>query len=203
MSVGLTKAADYYQNAPGLVLSARRMHYASKKTKLCDSQESRRARRLCSVIGGRAVFRWQRTLAKNPLGVAPDMYTPKCAPQRAACSGARHQARFASARAQGPGNSQVPPSCAPIILHKIKTKRSHTRNAPPLYSVFCALPFGVSLFTQLFVSFWESWCQVFCFFLSTFSQASGWLRRYSSSKGLSVFGCTFLSVLACLSARQF
>ena len=52
-----------------------------------------------SPRSGRAVFRWQRTLAKNPLGVAPDMYTPKCAPQRAPCSGVGRQARFASARA--------------------------------------------------------------------------------------------------------
>lgn len=118
---------------------------------------------------GRAVFRWQRTLAKNPLGVAPDMYTPKCAPQRAPCSGAVYLACFASAHALGPGNSQVPPSHAPIIWHKIKTKRSHTRYTSPLDSVFCALYFGVSLFTQLFVSFWESWCQVFCFFDQTFS----------------------------------
>ena len=124
---------------------------------------------LRDMLLGPPVFRWQRTLAKNPLGVAPDMYTPKCAPQRAPCSGAAFLACFASARALGAGNSQVPPSCAPIILHKIKTKRSHTRNAPPLYSVFCALPFGVSLFTQLFVSFWESWCQVFCFFDQHFS----------------------------------
>ena len=122
-----------------------------------------------STRGGPPVFRWQRTLAKNPLGVAPDMYTPKCAPQRAPCSGAVYLACFASARALGPGNSQVPPSHAPIIWHKIKTKRSHTRYTPPLDSVFCALYFGVSLFTQLFVSFWESWCQVFCFFGQLFS----------------------------------
>ena len=153
--------------------------------------------------GGPPVFRWQRTLAKNPLGVAPDMYTPKCAPQRAPRSGAASQARFASARALGAGNSQVPPSGAPIIWHKIKTKQNPLWLARPLDSVFRALPFGVSLFTQLFVSFWESWCQVFCFFYQHFSQASEWLRRYSSSNGLSVFGCTFLSVLACLSARQF
>ena len=152
---------------------------------------------------GPPVFRWQRTLAKNPLGVAPDMYTPKCAPQRAPRSGAASQARFASARALGAGNSQVPPSGAPIIWHKIKTKQNPLWLARPLDSVFCALYFGVSLFTQLFVSFWESWCQVFCFFYQHFSQASEWLRRYSSSNGLSVFGCTFLSVLACLSARQF
>ena len=118
---------------------------------------------------GRALRPREATLAKNPLGVAPDMYTPKCAPQRAACSGARHQARFASARAQGPGNSQVPPSCAPIICHEIKTKQNPLWCRAPLDSVFCALYFGVRLFTQLFVSFWESWCQFLCFLTHFFS----------------------------------
>ena len=98
--------------------------------------------------GGRAVFRWQRTLAKNPLGVAPDMYTPKCAPQRAPRSGAASQARFASARALGAGNSQVPPSCAPIILHKTKTKQNPLWYAPSPNSNFDALHFGVSFFAQ-------------------------------------------------------
>ena len=65
--------------------------------------------------------------------------------------------------------ASAPQPCAylSIIWHKIKTKRSHTRYTPPLDSVFCALYFGVSLFTQLFVSFWESWCQVFCYFFQT------------------------------------
>ena len=139
-----------------------------------------------SIQTGPPVFRWQRTLAKNPLGVAPGMYTPKCAPQRAPCSGAAFLACFASARALGAGNSQVPPSCAPIILHKIKTKRSHTRNAPPLYSVFLCLPFGVSSFTQLFVSFWESWCQVFCFFDQHFSAKQ--VNCYRSSAVVGVIG---------------
>ena len=97
---------------------------------------------------GPPVFRWQRTLAKNPLGVAPGMYTPKCAPQRAPCSGAVYLACFASARALGPGNSQVPPSHAPIIIwhNKIKTKRSHTRYTPPLDSFSrVQLPCGLSV----------------------------------------------------------
>ena len=157
------------------------------------------------ALGARPFLKWLLPLAKNPLGVAPEMHTPKCAPQRAPCSGAASQARFASARALGAGNSHVPPSCAPITPHKIKTKQNPLWLARPLDSVFCALYFGVSLFTQLFVSFWESWCQAFsdwlAAFLTNIFQPSEWLRRYSSGKGLSVFGCTFLSVLACLSAR--
>ena len=142
---------------------------------------------VCNNYGpmGRAVFRWQRTLAKNPLGVAPDMYTPKCAPQRAPRSGAASQARFASARALGAGNSQVPPSGAPIIWHKIKTKQNPLwlASATAGFSFLCSLLWCESFYSTL-CKFLGKLMSSFLLFDSLFfsQDGQGWskLSRWST-----------------------